>query len=155
VKTIKNAIISWAQARTPDFIIGGADNPYLIRWWLIPRNRVFNIYVHCFLRSDDDRALHDHPWVNASILLEGEYTEHTIDAGGIEHRTIRKAGAVKLRTGKSAHRIELHNGPCWTVFVTGPVYRKWGFHCPQKGWGHYRDFVADHDKGTIGKGCTP
>lgn len=45
-----------AQSRNPDFIIGGAD-PYMLRWWVIPRNKVFNIYLHRFLRSDDDRAL--------------------------------------------------------------------------------------------------
>lgn len=24
--------------RTPDFVIGSDDNPYLLRWWIIPRN---------------------------------------------------------------------------------------------------------------------
>jgi hypothetical protein len=48
--------------RRPDFIIGGADNPYLLRWWIIPRNRWCNVYLHKILRDDDPRALHDHPW---------------------------------------------------------------------------------------------
>lgn len=47
--------------RAPDFYIGGNANPYLLRWWVIPRNRFFNVYLHKFLRDDDDRALHDHP----------------------------------------------------------------------------------------------
>jgi hypothetical protein len=51
-----------AGSRPPDFVIGG-DSPYMLRWWIIPRNKFFNIYLHRFLRSDDDRALHDHPWV--------------------------------------------------------------------------------------------
>ena len=59
--------------RPPDFIIGEPANPYLIRWWVIPRNRWFNIYLHEIRRSDDDRALHDHPWLNCSILLHGGY----------------------------------------------------------------------------------
>ena len=59
---IREAILRWARNREPDFIIGGHEAPYLRRHWLIPRNRFFNIYVHEFLRSDDDRALHDHPW---------------------------------------------------------------------------------------------
>lgn len=61
--------ISWDRA--PDFVIGRTGDPYMERWWLIPRNRFFNIYLHRFWRSDDDRALHDHPWVNLSILLKG------------------------------------------------------------------------------------
>lgn len=43
-----------------DFTIGGHERPYLLRWFIIPRNRFFNIYLHKFLRSDDDRALLDH-----------------------------------------------------------------------------------------------
>jgi hypothetical protein len=143
-----------ADSRPPDFIIGGDTlcNAYMHRWWVIPRNPIFNIYLHHFLRSDDDRALHDHPWINLSIILEGEYTEHTIDAGGVCYAVVRKAGEFKFRGARSAHRIELHNGPCWTLFITGPKIRTWGFHCP-KGWRRWQEFVHKTDKGSIGKGC--
>jgi hypothetical protein len=104
---IRNAILRWARNRQPDFVIGGPAAPYLRRHWLIPRNRFFNIYVHEFLRSDDDRALHDHPW--------------------------------------------LFNA-CWTVFITGPVVRTWGFHCPKR-WVPWKEFVDTRDAGAIGKGC--
>lgn len=63
--------------RPADFIIGGAENPYIYRWWVIPRNTIFNIYLHKIVRDDDDRALHDHPWVNCSIILKGRYVEVT------------------------------------------------------------------------------
>lgn len=140
--------------REPDVVIGGHDDPYLKRWHLIPRNRACNAYLHLFLRSDDDRALHDHPWVNCSILLGGSYTEHTIDAGGIHRHTIRQAGDVAFRpSGKIAHRIELHDGPCFTLFLTGPIYRRWGFHCPDAGWVDWTKFTAADDPGSIGKGC--
>lgn len=142
------------HARTPDFIIGGAQDPYLYRWHIWPRNRCANAYLHLFMRSDDDRALHDHPWANCSILLEGEYTEHTIAAGGIHHRQVRRAGDITLRpSGKHAHRIELHKDVCWTLFLTGPVYRHWGFHCEKTGWVHWQKFTAQHDRGSAGKGC--
>jgi hypothetical protein len=141
-----------ADRRKPDFIVGGADDPYLKRWLVIPRNNVFNIYLHHFLRSDDDRALHDHPWWNLSVLLKGEYTEHSIAAGGVNHAVVRKAGQFKFRGAKSAHRIELHNGPCWTLFITGPVLRTWGFHCP-RGWRPWKQFVDDRDTGKVGRGC--
>lgn len=151
--SIRSMILRWARSREPDFVIGGSERPYLKRHWLIPRNRFFNLYVHEFLRSDDDRALHDHPWANCSFLLEGEYTEHTIGAGGVHHRRMFKAGDWKLRpTGRYAHRIDLHAGPCWTLFITGPVYRTWGFHCPN-GWVPWREFVDDRDAGQVGKGC--
>lgn len=145
-------LIAISDCRAPDIEIGGHENPYLRRWWLIPRNRFFNIYLHHFCRSDDDRALHDHPWWSLSVLLRGRYVEHTISAGGINVRTERRAGQWKFRKAEAAHRIELHDGPCWTLFVTGPRIREWGFHCPQ-GWRHWRVFTSGPNGETVGRGC--
>lgn len=41
----------------------------------------------------------------------------------------------------------------WTLFVTGPVMRQWGFHCPDKGWRHWKEFTAEGKPGEIGPGC--
>lgn len=148
--------MSWwkkiAARRPPDFVIGRPEDPYMRRWHLIPRNKVFGAYLHHFRHSDDDRALHDHPWWNLSVLLEGEYTEHTIGAGGVHHREVLKAGAWKFRFAKAAHRVELHNGECWTLFWRGPVIREWGFHCPM-GWRHWKQYSKPGSKGEIGLGC--
>jgi len=135
--------------RDPDIVIGGETNPYMRRWWAVPRNPVLNLYLHEFWRSDDDRALHDHPWLfNISILLDGRYLEHTF--AGI---FLRKTGAIKFRWGRAPHRVELLNGQkCVTLFITGPRVRQWGFYCPQ-GWKHWRDFTAPGAPGEIGKGC--
>ena len=147
-------LISRLTERVPDFVIGGSERPYMLRWFVLPRNKFFNIYLHHFRRSDDDRALHDHPWANCSILLRGTYTEHTIAAGGINRRQVLAAGSVRMRwTGCIAHRVELHDGPCWSLFLTGPRYREWGFHCPKQGWIHWARFTAPDDKGAIGTGC--
>jgi len=144
-------IISRATQRAPDFIIGGADDPYLLRWWVIPRNRVFNVYLHCFLRSDDDRARHTHPWLfNLSWLLRNQYREWFGDAPA--DYTDRVAGDWKFRWGAAPHRIELTDGYCWTLFVTGPRVRQWGFLCPA-GWVHWKKFTAPGDAGAVGKGC--
>ncbi len=124
LRALAPRLIALSQRRDPDVVIGGRENPYMRRWWLIRRNRWFNVYLHHFLRSDDDRALHDHPWWNLSILLRGRYVEHTISAGGVNVRTERRAGDLKFRGAASAHRIELVDGPCWTLFVTGPRIRE-------------------------------
>lgn len=152
IAAIHRRLMRAPHTRAPDFIIGGADDPYMLRWWIIPRNKFFNIYLHNFRRSDDDRALHDHPWLNMSVLLDGQYTEHTIDAGGVNQRHVYAAGDIKLRGAKAAHRIELTHGPCWSLFITGPVMREWGFHCPA-GWRPWQQFVDGKDKGGIGRGC--
>lgn len=137
--------------RAPDFIIGSPDDPYLRRWWIVPRNRWFNIYLHQILKSDDDRALHDHPWWNVSFILLGGYIEHTPRG---KHN--RKVGSVVFRKATAAHRLEIKTTPAWTLFITGPRIRQWGFHCP-KGWVHWRDFVGVKEGEAlgdeVGKGC--
>jgi hypothetical protein len=148
---LATALINWAWTRPADFLIGGIGNPYLRRWYRIPRNRWFNVYVHELLRSDDDRALHDHPWCNVSVILDGSYTEHTIAKGGIHHRAIRRPGDVVFRLPWAAHRLEV-SAPCWSLFITGPVVRQWGFHC-ERGWVPWQQFVDATDTGSVGRGC--
>jgi hypothetical protein len=158
--TLAERIIERATRRPPDFVIGGAERPYLLRWFLIPRNPIFNVYLHCFKRSDDDRAHHSHPWLfNASWLLRGCYVEHTIKAGGLLVMTPRSAGALKFRCGAAPHRLALvpavgeNDQQCWTLFITGPRVRQWGFYCMERGWVHWKRFTAEEDSGAIGKGC--
>jgi hypothetical protein len=136
--------------------------PYMLRWWKIPRNWAMNIYYHIVKRSDDDRALHDHPWWNFSIILEGGYFEHMILPGGVHDRKWYGPGAVRFRWhGKIAHRLELNWRPTFdagsqtgdgeeipvkTIFITGPVLRRWGFH-HEKRWVdayEFDGFMAEH-----------
>lgn len=169
-------LIAKAMKRPPDAIIGGKDNPYLLRWWLWPRNRLCNAYLHCFKRSDDDRALHDHPWVNMSIVLtEPGYTEVMPkcpqlmqERAGVYtnmvYRKNRKVGSIVLRGATNAHRLELHKdsqgNECemWSLFLTGRLKRTWGFWCP-KGWRKWTQFVENSvdENGQIvskvGRGC--
>ncbi|WP_374374426.1 hypothetical protein [Dongia sp.] len=159
-----------AATRAPDFIIGGKDRPYIQRWWVIPRNRLFNIYLHCVLRDDDDRALHDHPWFNLSIVMAGGYWEETPRG-----RHWRRPGSVVLRSPWARHRLELEKHydhavvgftdgmpifeslPAWTLFITGPKIRIWGFWCQQKDGDErfvkWSDFVDPNDPGAVGPGC--
>jgi hypothetical protein len=142
---------AWARAKMqslPDFIIGDEDDPYMRRWWIIPRNEGCNVYLHEILRSDDDRALHDHPWDNRSLLLIGSYVEHTP-----EGKFVREEGWTGVRQATDAHRLEVIEGErCVSLFMTGPKVREWGFHCP-KGWVHWQDFCAGEDGQLVGRGC--
>ena len=133
--------------RAPDFIIGDPDRPYMLRWWLLPRNDVFNIYYHRILRDDDDRALHDHPWPSFSIMVSGQMVEVTPEG----ERLIKPRDCV-YRGPEFAHRLQLVDAaPVETLFITGPKVRDWGFHCPG-GFVQWRDFVGD-DVGQVGRGC--
>lgn len=136
--------------RPPDKIIG---TNYLSRWHTIPRNRFFNIYLHRFTGSDDDRALHDHPWHSVSILLKGslfEIFKGRRTQGWYDARVIRRWRPI-FRGATFSHRLVLGmSGPAWTLFITGPVVREWGFWCP-KGWVHWSKMTTPEGE-SIG-GC--
>lgn len=151
---ITDVLCAWADSREPDYVVGGRDNPYMERHWLF-KSWGLGIYVHVFKRSDDDRALHDHPWPYVTRVLRGMYFEHT------------KRGVRLLDAGKTAwsldprraHRVELWKDRlteserrCYTLFIRGPKVRNWGFLCP-RGWVPWEKFVARDDSGSIGKGC--
>lgn len=179
----------YAARRPPNLIVGELhpEGAYMHRWYVTPwrgwyasvdkeaRTRwqrfvVFitkrtlpNLYLHKFMRDDDDRALHDHPSWAFSFILWGGYIEHTIADGGIHHRKEYGPGSFRFMRTTHTHRVELHqdlmpNGntygrPCWTLFLFGPQRREWGFHCPTRGWVPFEKFTADGRPGEIGKGC--
>jgi hypothetical protein len=177
-----NFLIAWLRLkvqqnvtfrRKPDEIIQAGGSVYMRRWYIL-RTRLFCIYAHEILRSDDDRALHDHVADNISIILLGDYIEHRIKQGGVHTKKLYTQGDVVFRRASTAHRLELRSedsklhpteyhylfsqvrtsAPPYstlTLFIKGPTIRKWGFHCPN-GWRHWKDYL-DGGYTKIGKGC--
>jgi len=130
-------------------------SPYLSRWYLLggPRtdgeafdqhgatlpgvvfqNLPINIYVHRFHRSDDDSALHNHPWRwSVSFILAGGYTEERRDDtdpgdgyGRVVTREVRP-GSVNVIRDSDFHRVDLLEHDAWSIFVAGPKSGSWGF----------------------------
>lgn len=144
--------------REPDELIppDGGD-VYMRRWYIARKSRLpfvskllENVYLHNVLRSDDDRALHDHPWWNVSVVLWGGYYEWmpVNPQGYVDgydrrvHRKWRGIGSIVFRKANAAHRLELPRyaqKPTWTLFITGKKSREWGFYC-LKGWKHHTAF---------------
>lgn len=99
--------------KAPDQIIrrrgDGTNNPYMLRWFLFRSQRfdkLPRLYLHKFLRSDDDRAPHDHPWWFVSIILRGSYTEYSwVEDGWVIRR--RTAPSIAFRGLNTRHRVEL------------------------------------------------
>lgn len=149
--------------RPPDFVIGAdSADPYMRRWFVIPRNRFLNVYLHHVCRDDEDRALHDHPWPSVSLCLDGVVGEVFLHPEGFKESRLNICGDLVYRSARFAHRLYLPDGPAWTIFITGPRIREWGFWCPKEsaagGWRSWREFTAFRDvgedgKGKIGRGC--
>lgn len=120
------------------------------------------------LRSDEDRALHDHPWSFLSIILRGGYFEISETFEG-KKTTLVRNGFAFMRTEEGRltiqwpknlsayrpatyrHRVKLisfdetsQEVPCWTLIVTGPHVREWGFWCPR-----YRERRVDYGFGRF------
>lgn len=151
----------WAASvmeRKPDFVIGDPADPYMRRWFVVPRNEGCNVYLHEILRSDDDRAGHDHPWANRSYLIDGGYEEavyyrHSpwLEMGRFE----RKAGDYLFREAEDTHRLIVpEGGRCVSLFMTGPKVREWGFWCPNgERWVHWEAFTGGEHGELVGAGC--
>ena len=148
-------LIGWAEKRQPNIVIKGVGNdavaapvPYLTRWHLVRKNDWFNVYLHNFARGDADRELHDHPWANVSIVLRGRYLEE-VPAGDwrmYEHGRpttflVRESGSIVFRRAGQMHRLHVDQPPCWSLFITGPKVRNWGFYTV-RGWQGWRRFYA-------------
>lgn len=155
---------------TPYFHIKG----YMRRYWLVPYTKSGSerdigcgfvswskrpitrliqyfgiaIRIHHILRSDDDRAFHDHPWPYLTIILRGGYIEHTpiFNKSGLYcgvKSTIRRPGSILFRSAKSWHRLEVIPGAdCWTLFCTGKYVQTWGFLTSPEFKTNYRKYLG-------------
>jgi len=130
------------DSRPADLLI---DIDYMERWYLIPRNRFFNIYAHRFIGSDAPTP-HDHPWFSFGLILDGQYLEHT--PKGTSHK---RAGSLSFRGPRYQHWIEVDQ-PVHTLFITGPNLFQWGFLC-ESGWVHHEQYIAQRGPNRRASGC--
>lgn len=100
--------------------IGLPECPYIKRWTIqTPKG---SIRLHKWLGPDDDRAYHDHPWNFLTFVLKGGYTDV-----GPEKSEHLKAFAVQYRSAEHQHHVVPDNDGAWSLMITGPVVRPWGF----------------------------
>lgn len=150
---IADAILS----RFPARVIETDGDPYLVRWYVCGRtpehfHRVaprlawlpVTVFVHCFLRSDQGRDLHNHPWTTSvSLILKGGYVEERL----IRPRVIRcrrfSPGSVNVIRRNDFHRVDLLADRCWTIFIAGRKVSSWGFLDRERGeWVHWREYLS-------------
>ena len=109
--------------------------PYLTRWRLI-HTPWFGILLHKIDGPDPDQDPHDHPWNFISIVLRGGYTEQLTaliplsSTKRIRATTFQSwnwLSVHKMPLGKYHKIVTLHKKPTWTLILTGPRKREWGF----------------------------
>lgn len=131
---------------------------YMERYWLFnayeridgkhvsPIGWLPSIRIHRIKKSDDDRALHDHPWKFVTVILKGGYYEvrpiysdwYCFVGDSTEVVTQRYQsgesikwhgpGSILVRRHTDFHRLIVpEGGEAWTMFCTGKYMHKWGF----------------------------
>jgi hypothetical protein len=128
---------------------------YMRRW--IARCPWGTLRLHNIRESDAGRDFHDHPFAFTSLILKGGYVEHRPGClctklpnfnawthyNGIEwiksNCRFYGPGSIVRRRAEDLHRLELVNGPAWTLVVSGPYFRTWGFQTAD-GWVDFREY---------------
>ncbi len=116
-----------------------SKKPYIFRHYLLLKERdtfPFNIFIHKFMRGDED-DIHDHPWDFFHIILsEGywEYVPKNIDRSTLDQgveKIWRKPGYFGKCSTNYKHRIVLENNKKpWTIFIPFKRITEWGFWVP-------------------------
>lgn len=108
--------------REPDFELVG----YLHRWYLKPRDKKGNIYLHHIIQPDVP-VLHDHPWDFQSTILHGGYDEVFHNNIFMHGKMYHGQGTAFVRSMTDQHYISDVQPDTWSLVLTGPVERNWGF----------------------------
>ncbi len=97
------------------------DTGVYVRRWRI-ETPIGSVRIHHWLHSDDMRFKHDHPWWFITLVLWGGYQDCGDDK--VDHL---RAGSIRFRPANHRHSVWVDEGVAWTLLVTGPKVRKWGF----------------------------
>lgn len=120
--------VSWSEP------IGLDECPYMRRW--VIDFGAFAIRLRRWQASDDARAFHDHAWDFLTCVLWGSYTDVSPDGADL-----LTAGSIRFRRASHKHTVKILKPGTWTLLLTGPVERRWGFWVKDKLWKRDRYFA--------------
>jgi hypothetical protein len=90
--------------------LGKPECPYARRTLL--NLKWFSVRVHEWIRSDDARYFHDHPWSFLTLVLRGSYVDVS-SAGRDKLRT----GSIRFRRAEHRHYVEVPPGRSTYPFI--------------------------------------
>lgn len=131
---------------------------YMRRWIL--RTPWGTLRLHNILRADDDADPHDHPFDFWSLVVRGGYIEERYTRRATWRMGIgwksngarvdiepRGFGSLAHRNAMDMHRIGYVKANTWTIVITGPKRRPWGF-LTEHGWVGWRAYVNGQRRPT-------
>ena len=108
--------------------MGLKECPYMFRWVFHFGEWLPSVHIHKWHRSDDGRNKHDHPWWFIVLVLRGSYIDCSLDKEGLpDKEDLLSTGSIRFRTATHRHYVKVLKDPTWTIIITGPKRRNWGF----------------------------
>lgn len=137
-------------------MIARDGRPYLERW-ILWFGKLGTLRLHRFWDGDTG-DLHDHPFWFITIPLRS-YEEVRWSNWKIGSKDLRRIEMVRdtevrkvraflphFRRATHAHRVLAPERPFFTLCITGPRSRKWGFQLQDGTWKSYSDYGVRYDK---------
>lgn len=123
MKPVRPIQIRWKEA------LGEPGCPYMYRWvfnfWL------FAIRIHHWIRSDDKRHMHNHPWWFWTLVLKGHYIDVSHDPFDPDYVEKWEVMGIErqcaFRSASHLHYVIVPEGGCWTFVISGMPSQNWGF----------------------------
>lgn len=109
--------------------LGVKECPYAYRWVFIFFG--YAIRIHKWIRSDDKRYMHDHPWWFFTFVLKGSYIDVYEENSEIKKDHLKRFN-YRYRSSGHKHYVDVPKNGCWTILFTGKPIRKWGFYIDGK-----------------------
>lgn len=103
--------------------IGWQDIGEVFYRYTLIKSSWFNVYLH---QLDAPKwhpvGCHDHPWWFVTLLIKGGYLENN---KGLLSR--KYPGQILYRSADYTHDVTTPYGRSWSIVLTGPKSRNWGF----------------------------
>lgn len=119
----KKKTSKWFQIRWNE-PLGEESCPYAYRYVFIFFG--FSIRIHKWLRSDDKRHMHTHPWWFMTFVLKGSYTDVSMK-DGVTVKDEVKRFSMRYRAANHLHYVDVPKEGCISILITGRPKNKWGF----------------------------
>lgn len=123
----------------------GSD--YLWRWHVAGNRNGRGIYLHHFIKGDNDPDPHSHPWPFTTLVLSGGYTDErwkiddTTGCAVIEGHETCRPGRLYSRKAHHIHRVLLPPGKKgWTLVFRGKRICDWGFYVGNR-FVHWKNYL--------------
>lgn len=113
----------------------------LLKRFFLLKTPWFRICLHNIVAPDNGSDYpHDHPWSFVRLILSGGYTEqiYNRDYKLLETKK-RKIFRVDKKDFNFVHKIVNVKPNTWTLFITGPKRKEWGF-ITEGGWIFWREY---------------